>query len=312
MSAKFYMLVGLPGSGKSAIAKELGVKVFSSDSLRKELFGNEECQDKNGELFSELHKRIKDCLKNGEDCVYDATNISAKRRTHFINNELNKIPCEKICIFVATDMNVCLQRNNIRERKVPYEVIKRMYLNFEIPQYREGWDEIIIKRTRDTMNDYVIQNFMDNLRKLNHDNPHHLLTVGDHICAATKYIIDNYSLKFAGDTARLCNLVDAMFHHDIGKAFTKSFINNKGEETDIAHYYKHENVSAYMYIMFCNENEIKDVNNVLYVADLIQLHMRMHCYGGDKKKQLDKIIKLVGDYEFEDLCIIHEADVACG
>ena len=30
---KFYMMVGIPGSGKSKIAKELGVKVYASDKL---------------------------------------------------------------------------------------------------------------------------------------------------------------------------------------------------------------------------------------------------------------------------------------
>ena len=28
---KFYMMVGIPGSGKSKIAEELGVKVYASD-----------------------------------------------------------------------------------------------------------------------------------------------------------------------------------------------------------------------------------------------------------------------------------------
>ena len=53
---KFYMLVGLPGSGKSTIAQKLNCKVFSSDSLRKELWGNENTQGDNSQLFNELLK----------------------------------------------------------------------------------------------------------------------------------------------------------------------------------------------------------------------------------------------------------------
>ena len=60
----FYMLVGLPGSGKSNIAKKMKeenpkIQIFSSDELRKELWGNENTQGNNSVLFKELHNRIK-------------------------------------------------------------------------------------------------------------------------------------------------------------------------------------------------------------------------------------------------------------
>lgn len=314
---KFYMLVGLPGSGKSHIGEELGIKVFSSDNLRKELYGNENDFEHNGEVFNELHKRIKDCLKKGEDCVYDATNIKSKRRTDFLLNQLRNIECEKICILVLTDINICLKRNAERDRNVPKEVIDRMYRTIDLPQYREGWDKIIIKPTADKENDYNIYQYMNFLKTISHDNPHHLLSVGDHIIASTKYLIENYSLKFAGDIERLDDLTMAMFFHDIGKDYCKTFVNANGETTEIAHYYGHENVSAYMFLLY-NEYGFKDKNldskmseidnKVLYVADLISLHMKLHNIG---EKGLDKLKNLIGDRELEDLYIINEADKAC-
>lgn len=315
MKPKIYMLVGLPGSGKSSIAEELRLeeksKIFSSDKLRKELWRNESTQGDNTRLFNELHNRIKESLKLGENCIYDATNINSKKRIQFLNT-IKDIDCEKICIIAATDINVCLQRNNLRERKVPYEVIKKMYLGFQVPQYREGWDDIEIYQTRDKDNEYNIFKFVDYLETINHDNPHHLLNVGAHIQATSKYIMDNYTLKLAGDFDRFYNLLNSAMHHDIGKAFTKSFINSKGETTEIAHYYGHENVSAYMYLLYADElNVIEDTKNVLYVADLIQLHMRMHCHNENKEKIHQKIKNLVGQQEFEDLCILNEADTIC-
>ena len=107
---KFYMMVGIPGSGKSKIAEELGVKVYASDKLRKELWGSEEIQGDNNEIFTELYRRIKASLKNGESCVLDATNIKASKRAHFLK-EIKNIECEKICILVASDINVCLSRS---------------------------------------------------------------------------------------------------------------------------------------------------------------------------------------------------------
>lgn len=44
--------------------------------------------------------------------------------------------------------------------------------------------------------------------------------------------------------------VEAALFHDIGKFFTKSFINKKGVETGVAHYYNHENWRAYLYMTF--------------------------------------------------------------
>lgn len=312
MNTKFYMMVGIPGSGKSKIAEELGVKVYASDKLRKELWGSEEIQGDNNEIFTELYRRIKESLKKGESCVLDATNINASKRTHFLK-EIKNIECEKICVMVATDFNICLKRNEERQRQVPYDVIKRMYMSIQVPQYREGWDKIIIKRTLDSNNEYNIFKFIDYLATINHDNPHHLLTIGAHIQAVTKYIIDNYKLTFAGDIHRLERLITAAMYHDVGKKITKTFVNTKGEKTDIAHYYNHEHVSAYMYLLYEKEERIEnDLDNVLYIADLIGLHMRMHTIGEDREKGLSKIKKLVGETEFEDLCILNEADSLCG
>ena len=145
----FYMLVGLPGSGKSNIAKKMKeenpkIQIFSSDELRKELWGNENTQGNNSVLFKELHNRIKFCLENGVDCIYDATNISSKRRIAFLN-ELKKFnDLNKTCIFVLTSIEKCFKNNKNRERKIPEEVIRNMYLRFDIPQYREGWEYTFI------------------------------------------------------------------------------------------------------------------------------------------------------------------------
>ena len=50
-----YMMVGVPGSGKSFIAKGLNCPIVSSDAIRKELYGSEDDQSHNGEVFNEVH-----------------------------------------------------------------------------------------------------------------------------------------------------------------------------------------------------------------------------------------------------------------
>ena len=102
---KYICMVGIPASGKSLyaqnIAEQENAVVHSSDVLRKEMFGDECVNDKNNVLFTELHKRIKSDLKAGRNVIYDACNISYKRRKAFIK-ELKGIECEKICCLVAT------------------------------------------------------------------------------------------------------------------------------------------------------------------------------------------------------------------
>lgn len=54
----FYMMCGLPGSGKSTQAKKMAEKlnasIFSSDAIRKEKYGDEAIQGNPNKIFSEL------------------------------------------------------------------------------------------------------------------------------------------------------------------------------------------------------------------------------------------------------------------
>ena len=79
----FYMLVGISGSGKSSHKFEEEVVKISSDALRAELYGDENDQTHNAEIFNELHKRVIKHLKAGDNVVYDATNLSRRRRIAF-------------------------------------------------------------------------------------------------------------------------------------------------------------------------------------------------------------------------------------
>lgn len=320
--ATLYMTIGLPGSGKSYYANVLkeneNVSIVSSDKLREELWGDENIQGDNELLFDTLQKRILGNLLLDRDVIYDATNINAKRRRKYLKGV--KIECRKVCLFFLTDIDICKERNNSRERKVPEEVIERMYRTIQIPQYSEGWDEIRIIPCFDEKKEYNISKTMDKLIEIPHDNPHHTLSIGNHICAATKYIIDNYSLKFAGDVKRLYELVEAMFYHDVGKEYVKSFINSKGAVTETAHYYGHEYVSAYLYLLYKFKNRSEENNmseedweeelkQILYVVFLIERHMLLN--NVYSKQSISKVKQAFGKKTFENLCIMNEADKCC-
>ena len=296
---KFIMMVGLPGSGKSLREKNLAVKenaiIHSSDTLRQELFGDENTQDNNEELFKELHRRIKQDLKGEQNVIYDATNISYKRRKAFLE-ELKKINCEKICYLVATPYEKCLDQNKSRKRQIPEYVIKKMYLSFYIPQYYEGWDKINIIWNDEEYNFDIHELFngANGLNKISQDNPNHTLTIGEHClkCAGIcEELVDDFELNMAA------------LYHDIGKRFTKQFKNSKGEDTDIAHYYQHHLVSAYDSMFYLRW---LDDYTVLNVVKYIQWHMQPFFIKTDKAK--NKLINLIGQTAYEKLLILHKAD----
>lgn len=312
--ATVYMTVGLPGSGKSHYVKEnfKDTYIASSDRLREELWGDENAQGDDDLLFDTLHKRIMGNLLLDKDVVYDATNINAKRRRNYLKSISSEY--KKVCLFFLTDIDICKDRNKNRERTVPEEVIEKMYRTFQIPQYSEGWDEIRVIPCFDDKKKYNISETMDRLIETPHDNSNHTLSIGNHICAATKYIIDNYSLKFAGDVERLDRLTEAMFYHDIGKEYVKSFVNTQGNVTKEAHYYGHEYISAYLYFLYKFKNSEgektqEELEHIFYVAYLIERHMQVK--GSRNNGVLLKLKKSFGQKTFENLCIMNEADVVC-
>lgn len=295
------MMVGLVGSGKSTKAKPIAelynANIHSSDSIREELSGDINNQDINELVFKTLHNRIKEDLRNGKNCVYDACNTSYKRRMAFLQ-ELKNIPCEKICVLMATPYKECLKNNANRDRVVPEEVIKKMYMNFNIPYWYEGWDDIQIIGAVNGR--YDVGYKVAALADYHQGNSHHKLTLGWHLWKTRDYYdeicgIDDYDT--AGNVAALL--------HDISKPFCRTNANSKGINDGNAHYYNHQYVSAYDSLF------INSLQNKLDVAIRIMWHMQPYFWKKDNnEKSHNKYRKLWGEELYKDIMKLHEADLA--
>lgn len=101
--------------------------IISSDEIRKEITGSEDNQECNEEVFKVLHQRVKDELlyNKSQAVIYDACNISYKKRMAFLN-ELNKINCRKVCYFVHTPFEMCLENNKKRVLKMVEDLYRSM------------------------------------------------------------------------------------------------------------------------------------------------------------------------------------------
>lgn len=143
---KIFLLVGLPASGKSSFCESFrnnkNTVILSSDAIRKELFGSEECQKNNKLVFMTLHKRLEESLAKDKDVVYDATSLTKQVRANIISKFRNKAS-KIICVYFNTPLKECIKRNERRDRKVPVNVMKDMAKRLEEPEMDEGFDHIV-------------------------------------------------------------------------------------------------------------------------------------------------------------------------
>lgn len=307
-----FMLVGLAGSGKSTVATKIysedrygNIKrpiVHSTDDVRKDLFGSETEQKNKEEVYKELVKRVKDDLKNNNDVIFDATNLSKKKRHAFLN-ELKKIPCYKQCICVMTPYEACLEFNRSRSRQVPESKIKKMYLDWQPPALCEGFDTILPVYNYGSLEKrgkYTLENLFKELDPFVQHNEHHNFTVGKHCREAAKYVINTYP----NDR----NLKVAAILHDNGKIFTQSETNGKGEKDGQYHFYNHHNVGAYN-SMFYTEYMQMNYEDRIEIANLIYYHMHPALSWEQSQKALKKDVRLCGEDFYQKVMKLRAADI---
>ncbi len=309
--ADFVMLVGIPASGKSTLSRDFrdsGYTVLSSDEIRLGLSceSSEQRLDKaahnalNRRVFESIFAQARAALENGDSVVVDATNLSRKRRRAFLQG-LVGIRCTKRCFLFIASPEVCKSRNSARNEltRVPDEEMQRMLCSFEAPSYAEGWDEIL------PVADGEPYSFpFSAARDFCQDNPHHNLTLLEHLSAARDYA------RAAGYSDELTRVA---FYHDIGKLYTKTFINYKGEPDTVAHFYGHENYGAYLYLCegLCGRGlAADDFRSLLYEAGLINFHMRPLTAWRDSSAALRRDRELFGDRFIDDVIALNKADCA--
>lgn len=136
--------VGLPGSGKSTWFHERGITPLSSDQLRLLLADDENEQRFQIEIFRSLHALLRVRLELGRPVSYvDATNFRREFRAPFLEIA-RQHGCEAEALFFDVPLEVCLERNAARGRRVPEDVMRTMAERLEPPQLEEGFRRIVV------------------------------------------------------------------------------------------------------------------------------------------------------------------------
>ena len=149
--SKVTMMIGIPASGKSTIAKTISGVYVCPDEIRRELYGNISIQGNPIEVFGVAEERIRSAIANGKDVVYDATNTT-KYRSDTITEFRNYGATEVNGVFVNTPFEVCVTRNSKRHDRsepVPDAVMERMWksLTENPPTKADGFDNFVIIAT---------------------------------------------------------------------------------------------------------------------------------------------------------------------
>ena len=307
--ATLNIMIGIPGSGKSSYAKKYLLTnnsvYLSSDDIRIELYGFED-QTHNDIVFETMRKRTLNALREGKDVIYDATNLSKKRRSNIIS-EARKLSAQINAYLCCTPINIILERNITRvERQLPWDKLVQMIQSIEPPMYYEGFDNIYLI-DGGMYNDVYDYNFLiKECSGYNQDNPHHYETLEEHIKAVTK------KAESLGERLTLRNdaeiLRQAARYHDFGKLYTKSFNDKKG----YCVYYGHDKVSTYLYLCHIRKQNLIDELNRVRLCDshyqtaaLILNHMEWY-----RREDMTPIKKLFNDDDlYYMLELLHEADL---
>ena len=136
-----FVLCGIPGSGKTTLSRTIAEQhsaiLYCYDELP-----NAHLQSRRHEVHVNMWGQMADDLRAGHTVVLDELHITRAMRTDMLS-ALDGIDCKKTLIVMQTPLDVCIQRNANRARRLPEHILRRCKQMYEPPQMDEGWTEII-------------------------------------------------------------------------------------------------------------------------------------------------------------------------
>ena len=151
---KAYILIGVPGSGKSTwIAKSpvdwANTVVASTDNYvereakRQGKTYTEVFKDVMPDAVNHMVKTVVDAVRNKQDIIWDQTSTTRNTRAKKIKMLPNDYEIIAV-VFPTPDSEELTRRLNNRPGKtIPDEVMKSMIAKWEEPSESEGFDKII-------------------------------------------------------------------------------------------------------------------------------------------------------------------------
>jgi predicted kinase len=134
--------VGLPGSGKSTYLAKLGVHAISSDEIRRLIADDIREQSMNARVFAAIRYLVRQRIGAARPITYvDATHLQPWERAPYLRLA-RRFGCRLEALFFDVPLDICLVRNQLRDRVVPEEAIRKMAAGLVPPSLDEGFDHV--------------------------------------------------------------------------------------------------------------------------------------------------------------------------
>lgn len=244
---------------------------------------------------------VSDLLSRGKSVVVAEPILKYKQRMNFLElvRKDAEAPFSARCVVFVVPIPELQRRDALLGNPLGEKGLRKLLKTFDCPYWFEGWDAI-----EPQIDSEPYEFDLEATVSISQDNPHHRLTIGEHMLAAHKYAVEQGFCK---------DVCIAALYHDCGKPGTKSYYDAQGNPSDHAHYYEHHHYGAYEFLVHaCNGGAYRyeTFERTLLLTILVNLHMNPLRSWEKSEKARKREYALFGPELVALINGLHEADLA--